>query len=255
MNYLTTIHSDIGIKKQVNQDSCLIMEADTDLGHVLLCVICDGMGGLSRGELASATVIKAFAAWFREELPGILCEAGMKDFLFSSWENLLVRMNDLIYRYGEAYGLRLGTTVCAALFVGAQYYIVNVGDSRAYRLTDEMIPLTRDQSFVQMEIDAGRMTKEQALSSSMRSVLLYCIGANEVVQPDFYTGAFGSGELFLLCSDGFVHKVPENEMFNYLDPDDLLDEAGMLNAAAMLTEMIKQRQETDNISAILVKTI
>ena len=118
-----------------------------------------------------------------------------------------------------------------------------------------MIPLTRDQSFVQMEIDAGRMTKEQALTSSMRSVLLYCIGANEAVQPDFYTGVFGSGELFLLCSDGFVHTVPENEMFNYLDPDDLSDETGMLTAAAVLTEMIKQRQETDNISAILIKTI
>ena len=224
----------------------MVMEADTDFGHVLLCVICDGMGGLSKGELASATVIRAFAAWFREELPGILCEASLKDSLFSSWENLLIRMNDLVYRYGEAYGLRLGTTVCASLFVGSQYYIVNVGDSRAYRLTDEMIPLTRDQSFVQMEIDAGRMTKEQALTSSMRSVLLYCIGANEAVQPDFYTGVFGSGELFLLCSDGF---------YDYLDETDegiLMTENPAQTRLIAVTNHIKEKDASDNLTAVLL---
>ena len=255
MNYLTTIHSDVGIKKQVNQDSCLVIEADTDFGPALLCVMCDGMGGLSKGELASAAVIKAFSAWFKEEFPVILNGYFTRDAVFSSWENLLTEMNSVISEYGMSQQIRLGTTACAALFIGNEYFIVNVGDSRAYQVKHAVVPLTHDQSFVQLSIDAGLMTKEEALKSDKRSVLLYCIGANSEIQPDFYSGSFDRGELYLLCSDGFVHTVPEQEMFGYLNPNALNDETSMKNAAIALTELNKQRRESDNISVILIKVV
>lgn len=69
MRFAATADTDIGISKNTNQDSVLIKHASYDGGEVLLAVICDGMGGLARGELASATVIRAFAKWFDEELP------------------------------------------------------------------------------------------------------------------------------------------------------------------------------------------
>ena len=69
MRYVATADTDIGISKDTNQDSVLIKHASTDKGEVLLAVVCDGMGGLSKGELASATVIRAFADWFDNELP------------------------------------------------------------------------------------------------------------------------------------------------------------------------------------------
>ncbi|MBQ5398388.1 MAG: serine/threonine-protein phosphatase [Ruminococcus sp.] len=254
MNFLTAIHSDIGTRKNVNQDSCLTLEADTCLGRVLLCVVCDGMGGLAKGELASATVIKAFSAWFREELPDILREDFIKDAVFSSWERLLDRMNTLISSYGNSLGIRLGTTVCAALFVGNTYYIVNVGDSRAYNRSSTLSLLTHDQSFVQREIDEGRMTESEALVSDKRSVLLYCVGVNSYIRPDFYTGSFYEGELFFLCSDGFVHALSREELTAYLNPEQLFDEERLLATAYTLTETIKQRGEKDNISVILVKT-
>ena len=61
MEFLATAHSDIGIKKKTNQDSVLIQIAKTDVGNIAFAMVCDGMGGLAKGELASATVIKAFA--------------------------------------------------------------------------------------------------------------------------------------------------------------------------------------------------
>jgi len=72
MNYYSVVHTDIGIRKKTNQDSALIMEAETDVGNVLLTVVCDGMGGLAKGEVASSTVIKEFGQWFEQQLPAIL---------------------------------------------------------------------------------------------------------------------------------------------------------------------------------------
>lgn len=69
MNYLTSIHTDAGIRKDRNQDSVLIETAATDYGQILLSVVCDGMGGLAKGEVASAMLVKAFSGWFHQELP------------------------------------------------------------------------------------------------------------------------------------------------------------------------------------------
>ena len=69
MRYMVTADTDVGIAKANNQDSVLIKHASTDIGEVLMAIVCDGMGGLAKGELASATVVKAFSKWFDEELP------------------------------------------------------------------------------------------------------------------------------------------------------------------------------------------
>ena len=69
MNYLFALHTDVGIKKKTNQDSLCVKEASTPNGNILMALVCDGMGGLEKGEVASATIIKAFSKWFQEELP------------------------------------------------------------------------------------------------------------------------------------------------------------------------------------------
>ena len=69
MRYTVVAETDIGIRKNINQDSVLVKHAETELGEILLAVVCDGMGGLDKGELASATVIRSFATWFEQELP------------------------------------------------------------------------------------------------------------------------------------------------------------------------------------------
>ena len=85
MNYLTAAHTDIGIRKSTNQDSALVMEAETDVGRVLLTVICDGMGGLAKGEGASSAVIREFSQWFEQQLPCILAIENPTDRILSSW--------------------------------------------------------------------------------------------------------------------------------------------------------------------------
>jgi serine/threonine protein phosphatase PrpC len=162
-------------------------------------------------------------------------------------------MNVRITNYGLDNKVRLGTTVVALLIAGGKYHIINVGDSRAYLLTDTISQLTKDQTFIQREMDAGNMTYEEAMRSSQRNVLLQCVGSSDMISPDFFFGEVTPGATFLLCSDGFRHCVSEEEMYQRLGPGVTTDEASMENAMRDLTELDKSRMETDNISACVVK--
>ena len=259
MGFLSIAHSDVGIKKNTNQDSVLIKQASTDYGEVLLSVICDGMGGLAKGEVASAALIRAFSDWFEKEFPYILYE-GRKDgeidynSLQKSWNQLIDQVNHKIADYGAGFHAPCGTTLVAALFLDHHYYIVNVGDSRTYRLNSSLELITKDQTFVQREMDEGRMTEEQARSHPQRNVLLQCVGASQVIIPDFYEGEYEEGDLFILCSDGFRHQISVDEFMKILSPQLLTDEKAMRDAAIYCTELNKQRKESDNISVIIIKT-
>lgn len=255
MNFITAVHTDIGIRKSTNQDSALVMEAETDIGNVLLTVICDGMGGLAKGEVASSAVIQEFSQWFEEQLPAILAIDDPTDRIFSSWEKISFACNEKIAQYGKRQGVSMGTTLVAMLFAKDKYYIINIGDSRAYALSDQVYLLTKDQTFVQREMDMGRMTYEEAMNSPQRNVLLQCIGASNFIEPDFYTGAVSPNQSFVLCSDGFRHLISEAEIYDNLNPNVLTNEKTMIDRCVYLTELNKTRMERDNITVLLVKAI
>lgn len=190
MEFLTAMHTDIGIKKNTNQDSALILEADTDFGKILLAVICDGMGGLAKGEVASSALITMLSNWFENDLPKFLCAPNLQDIIFDSWNNIIQNANVSIASYGKRNGVNMGTTIAACLFINDNYYILNVGDSRVYCLSDNVYQLTKDQTYVQREMDEGRMTPQEAETSPQRNVLLQCVGASQYVVPDFFSGKF-----------------------------------------------------------------
>ena len=255
MKFTTAVHTDKGIKKNTNQDSALIIEANTDLGNVLLTVLCDGMGGLAKGEVASSTVITAFSQWFEKKLPQLLAEGGSYESrVFSDWKRIIHDCNRRIASYASSIGASMGTTLNAVLFLQEKYYIVNVGDSRAYRITDSLYQLTKDQTFVQREIDMGRMTPEEARVSPQRNVLLQCVGASDYIEPDFVTGYYSVNEVYMQCSDGFRHIITPEEIYQHLSPQTLVNEQAMIDNAVYLTELNKYRRENDNITVILVKT-
>lgn len=254
MNFLTAEHTDVGIRKKTNQDSYLLQQAETDYGNVLLSVMCDGMGGLAKGEVASCRMIRACADWFAHEFPQILYSGMNPETLRQSWQQLAERENTHIKNYGIEIRADLGTTISAFLAVGETYYIMNVGDSRVYLISDDVYQLTKDQTFVQREMDLGRMTYEEAYNSPQRSVLLQCIGASESVVPDFYSGPLYAEQSYLLCCDGFRHVVGPEEFYQYLNPSACTDEQAMHERLVQLTELNKQRMETDNISAVLIRT-
>ncbi len=254
MNFMIAANSDVGIKKSTNQDSLLIKVAQTNLGKVCLCLVCDGMGGLSKGELASATVIRVFEQWFEQRFPMMLARGFKPEDLKLQWDNLILEQNQKLSAYAGRQGTRMGTTIVAMLIINDHYYIMNVGDSRAYLLTDQLYQITKDQTFIQYELDAGRITLEEAEHHPQRNVLLQCIGASEVVVPDFYEGPVYVDSVFVLCSDGFRHIITPQEIYDNLNPNVLTSEQIMKDNAVWLTELNKQRREVDNISVAVIKT-
>lgn len=254
MNFLTAYHTDIGIKKKTNQDSLLIHQAQTGTGNVVLAVICDGMGGLAKGEVASACMIRQFSQWFQRELPALLSAGLQPEALRLSWERLVADVNHKITNYSIRNSVTMGTTCTTLLIVNDVYYIMNIGDSRAYLISDNIYQLTKDQTYVQQEMDAGRMTYEQSLRDPQRNVLLQCVGASPEIAPDFFMGDVKINQTFMLCCDGFRHVIDPREFFRYLNPGACTDPNTMQKNLVYLTELNKQRQENDNISALLIRT-
>lgn len=254
MNFIISASTDVGTTKSTNQDSLSIMVLNTVRGRMVFGVLCDGMGGLEKGEVASASVIHAFRSWVTEELPK-LCEAPLEDATIrSQWEHIITQQNQTIKAFGARQGVRLGTTVVVMLLTQTRYYILNVGDSRAYELTTDIRQITSDQTFVAREIAMGHMTQEDAEHDSRRNVLLQCVGASDEVYPDMFFGDVQQNAVYMLCSDGFRHEITAAEIFEKLQPGVLFDDYTMQNNTVYLIELNKQRQERDNISVALVRT-
>lgn len=216
--------TDVGRVKETNQDSFVIKIANTNMGDMAMVAVADGMGGLMKGELASATAVRSLSVWFDEKLP-LSLEAtagsvgGFERFVEGQWEGLAQDLNLRIMRYGMKERMNLGTTLTAMLVLGGRYSIVHVGDSRVYEITDEAVcQLTEDQTFVKREMDAGRMTPEEALVHPQRNVLLQCLGSSKEVKPEVTSGNLRRDATYLLCSDGFRHVLTEKELLGRLSP-------------------------------------
>ena len=251
MRYTATADSDVGISKSTNQDSVLIKHASTDIGEVLMAIVCDGMGGLAKGELASATVIREFVRWFDEDLPFELDNLDMQ-VIGGKWSLMLKDLNLKILEYGTEHGTSLGTTFSGILFVGNQYVIAHVGDTRVYQIGSSLNQLTTDQTFVAREISRGTMTAEQAKTDKRRNLLLQCIGASKTVEPQVICGTVEKGA-YMLCSDGFRHEITEAEIYESLNPINFMNKNAMHSNARYLIEQVKSRNEKDNISVVLIK--
>ena len=251
MHYTATADTDVGIAREINQDSVLVKHASTDIGEVLMAIVCDGMGGLAKGELASATVIRAFSKWFDEELPFALERLDMQA-IGDKWTLLLRALNAQLLEYGQQLGAYLGTTFSGVLFVKDRYVIVHVGDTRIYQIGASLNQLTTDQTFVAREISRGTMTPEQAKTDRRRNMLLQCVGASQTVDPQVLCGSVEKGA-YMICSDGFRHEITPDEMYESLNPVNLRNANAMHSNAKYLIELVKSRKEKDNISVVLIK--
>jgi len=253
MSFLCAYHTDAGIKKKTNQDSLYVAEASTAIGPVFFALVCDGMGGLSEGELASSEVCKAFAKWFREELPFLIIQELTAENLETSWVAQLENTNENLLDYSSCKHLSLGTTAVALLLTNTHYYAISIGDSRLYQINDALYQITKDQTVVQNEVDLGLLSKEQAEQDSRRNVLLQCIGVKNRIEPEFYWGSYSHKTVFLLCTDGYRHVVTPQEFYENLNPTKMLTEEQMLSNLTLLLNLNKKRNETDNITALTVR--
>lgn len=271
LHYTVAAQTDVGIAKQINQDSLTVKVANTPYGETAVAVICDGMGGLTQGEIASAVVVRAYEQWFLKELPLALGESGGSldlTWLRERWETLANDCNTRILDYSKERRTTMGTTLTVLLLFAGNFYISHVGDCRVYQMTDYdnlLHMLTNDQTYVAREVALGHMTPEQAKNDARKNVLLQCIGTVRHVEPDFVSGQYQAGDSFLLCSDGFRHELLEREIYDYchLALQDIewcvayrQDNSRLMNGQLKyLIEQNKSRMEKDNISAILLKVM
>lgn len=256
MNYFVAYNTDVGIRKNTNQDAIAIKMLDTPGGRAVFSVVCDGMGGLSAGELASKEVILSYCNWFDTSFSE-MASSGTFDIntVLTEWRSLAVAENSRLGIYGAKNNAGLGTTLSAMLLYQNQYLIIHVGDSRIYEITESGVrQMTEDQSVVAREIAAGRLTPEEALRDPRRSILLQCIGASATVEPVFYQGTVMPEVSYLLCSDGFCHEITREEIYNQCAPRVCKDSVVMRQNCIYLTDLAKQRKEQDNISVILIKS-
>lgn len=263
LHYTVAAQTDAGIVKSINQDSLMVKVIEVHGIEAAFAVICDGMGGLEQGEVASAVVVKNFEQWFLKDFPKLL-EVGLEPGeLENIWKRLIDDCNIRIKDYSDQCKASMGTTLTALLLFNGYYFISHIGDCRVYKMSGKLKQLTTDQTYVAREVALGHMTPEQAENDSRRSVLLQCIGTGKKISPDFEFGEIRQGETFLLCSDGFRHKLTEKELYINCHAellglgwcvDKRFENTEIMNARIReLIELDKKRMENDNISAILLK--
>lgn len=257
MEFLAAAYTDTGLSKETNQDSiCLRRAMITGAGEMIMAVVCDGMGGLKKGEVASKTAVEAFGDWFDQNLVQFPTICG-SDFSIvrRQWTALLDSLHQDLRAYSSSAGVSLGTTAAAMLTYADRYLLVNIGDSRVYEMRNDLRQLTQDQSLVAREIAMGRITEEESRHHPQRNILLQCIGAGDRLNPVFYEGKLQNGAVYLLCSDGLAHELSKSELSERLQTVFLNCKEEMTSVLRELTELCKQRGETDDITSILVRAM
>ena len=255
MEYAIAAKTDVGIERSSNQDSLFVRTASWKGQNYAFAVVCDGMGGLSEGDMASRTVVEAMGSWFENSFADWLNQGGRESVLCGIWTEVLQRCNDQLIRYGKEKQIRLGTTITAILLGPERYVIVHVGDTRAYEIGKVIRQLTRDHTMATRMVESGVISRAEARMVPENHVLTRCIGVEETVDPAFYFGTTGANMVYLLCSDGFRNQFEEKELWEAFEPEKCKDAETIVHACEEWIRVSKERREDDNISAIVIRTI
>ena len=256
MQFTAIGDTDIGNRKNVNQDAYTIKHCVINNREYMLATVCDGMGGLQMGEVASSTVIHEVHDWFDNYFINKIACGETADEVFmknasKSLRSLLVRCNNYLIDYGRNQNLTLGTTISAIIFTPEKTLIEHVGDSRIYFLGNSLVQLTEDHTLIERQIQSGEISEEMAEATNNKNVLLQCVGAFNDIDPQIRIDDTARG-MYLLCSDGFRHVITKEEIFGYLNIATVNSEEDMKINIRYLIDLAKQRGELDNISALLV---
>ena len=200
--------TDPGCVRQQNQDVYQIEKLD---GSSMLCLVCDGMGGAKSGNVASSLAAHGFVQEVRRNWKHGLSEERVDQILQSAVKLANFTVFDQAQQFEEFNGM--GTSLVAALVHGNRATIIHVGDSRAYAITREGIrQLTRDHSVVQMMLERGELTPEQARSYPGKNLITRAIGTEGIIQSDLTHLPLERGDSLVLCSDGLSNTMDEQEI-------------------------------------------
>lgn len=230
-----------GMVRANNQDTLLTFVHEEQ--NCALLIVCDGMGGAKAGNVASSIAAHTFA----DKVEEILHTTGAPSI--RALRMAVAYANEAVYRESlsspDFEGM--GTTLVAALIYGRHTILMNIGDSRAYRIRgDEITQLTLDHSYVQELFRKGRLTAEEARNHPNRNLITRAVGVDAFVEADIFEGELAPTDLLLLCSDGLTGMLEDEEIVALVNASRSLDEAvDHLIAAAC------DNGGTDNITAIL----
>ncbi len=240
LHYTAAAVTDRGRKRPSNEDA---FGYSVEQGVYL---VCDGMGGAAAGEIASSLAV--------DELLRLLSrrpaddEAAAMPLLAAE---AIGAANEAIFsrsqRNEKLSGM--GTTLVGLLVEERRVWVVNIGDSRCYRLRNRRLEqITQDHSLVEEQVRMGRMTRSEALRSPLRNVITRALGTQGKVTPDIFELEAEPGDLYLLCSDGLTRDLTDALIESMLSIDLPLDAlcARLVNAA-------KKAGGGDNITCILVR--
>ena len=237
MRYLTNVYWNRGREAPKNQDSVLLQQVLTGRGRVILAAVCDGMGGLSRGEAASGYAAEQFREWFYTELFAMIWKNKRYWVIRRSLDRLVFHMQGQMKQYAEKEDISLGTTMTVLVVWERTWLLWHLGDSRAYRLRGRrMEQLTEDHAK-----DAGKLTK--------------CLGSFGSFVPQHRMGVFKPGDGILLCTDGFRRRVACEELREVMNPRELAGEEQIGRRLKEIGETCMKRGERDNLTAVYIKVI
>ena len=235
--------TDRGCVRSQNQDTYKVEELDR---HTLLCVVCDGMGGAKSGNVASAMAAEVFVNDVKQSWTPGMTKEKMSQILQSAVKLANATVYEQSVLFDEFQGM--GTTLVAALIQGKQVTVVNVGDSRAYKIDQDGIrQITKDHSLVQLMVDRGELTPEVARTYPGKNFITRAVGTEPGVLTDVFQFEVEKDDCLFLCTDGLSNMIDEQEI--------LFEVAHGVNKALCcqrMLEIVTGRGAPDNVTSALI---
>lgn len=244
MMYQFCEKTDAGRVRENNEDSVAFD------GATNLAVLADGMGGYNAGEVASGMA----TAFIKTELSRWLSEAGQdaRDReVRRAMEICVDNANRAIFNAANtnAHYAGMGTTLVVGVFRDETLLVGHVGDSRCYRLRGGVLmQITKDHSLLQEHIDAGLITPEQAMTSSIRNLVTRALGVEDAVLLDIHEHPVETGDIYLMCSDGLSDMVDDAAIARIVAAPAELEQK-----ASQLIDAANENGGRDNISVLMVE--
>lgn len=231
----------VGRVRLTNEDRSIALT--NSKGDVLL-LVCDGMGGQSKGDLASTIAVQTLQDEFEKHKGSFLNKLFAKIWL----KNAIKKANSAIFdesaRNEEYHGM--GTTITAVLIVKTFIVIGQAGDSRAYILKDsKLVQISEDQTYVAYLYRTGQITKEEMATHSKRHVLMNAVGIYPSLNVDI-TSLNYNNEAILLCSDGLYNNVSHSDIENIMKNTDSVN-----HKVNQLIQISNANGGSDNIAVVV----
>lgn len=236
--------TDSGCVRANNQDAYQIEQLSK---NALLCVVCDGMGGAKSGNVASSLAADVFTQEVKSSWTPSMDIEKLEQMLRSAAKLANFTVFDQSQQFEEFSGM--GTTMVAALIQGKNATILNVGDSRAYLIDHAGIhQITVDHSLVQMMVDRGELTPEQAKTYPGKNYITRAIGTEPVTNCDVFHQKLERGSCLLLCSDGLTNMMDDQEILF-----EVVHGVNKRKCCEQLLSIAKNRGAPDNVTCVLVQ--